>query len=284
MAGVLKEGGLDSQNDETDILVFLDKTAIDEFTGIFQTRFDSLVKGDKETRKSVIKELGTVLAQHVRAPDIALFGRMLALKPDTPFGKNSLNVIAACQVAHAISTHKVGVEFDFYTAMDDLKTLEDEPGAGMMGTVEFNSACFYRYANIDCNQLKRNLGDDKELTQETVEAFIRAAVNAIPTGKQNSFAAQNPPSFVCAIARSSGTWSLANAFAKPVWVGDNGDLVQKSTDALLAYWDKLVEVYSDKDIKEKAAFTLEERDMKGIDSGNLERLINQVNKAIAADC
>ena len=76
-----------------------------------------------------------------KAADLALFGRMLA---DLP-GKN---VDAACQVAHAISTHKVGVEFDFYTAVDDLQP-EAETGAGMMGTVEFNSACFYRYANID---------------------------------------------------------------------------------------------------------------------------------------
>ena len=68
-------------------------------------------------------------------------------------------VDAACQVAHAISTSKVGVEFDFYTAMDDLKKPEEETGAGMMGTVEYNSACFYRYANIDCaTSLQKNLG------------------------------------------------------------------------------------------------------------------------------
>ncbi|OGO02864.1 MAG: type I-E CRISPR-associated protein Cas7/Cse4/CasC [Chloroflexi bacterium RBG_13_53_26] len=210
--------------------------------------------------------------------DIGLFGRMVT---STHFD----NVDAACQVAHAISTHKVGVEFDFYTAMDDLKKPEEEPGAGMMGTVEFNSACFYRYANIDCAQLKKNLGDDKELAQKTVEAFIRAAVNAIPTGKQNSFAAQNPPSFVFAVARTSGTWSLANAFASPVWVGDNGDLVQKSTDVLLDYWGKLVKVYNDKDIKVKTAFALDSLEMKGLDdAANLEGLIDRVNQAIAADC
>ena len=76
-----------------------------------------------------------------RAADLALFGRMIADRPD-------FNVEAASQVAHAISTHQVSTAFDFYTAVDDLKP-SDTAGADMLGTIEFNSACFYRYANID---------------------------------------------------------------------------------------------------------------------------------------
>ena len=274
--------GIDDK-DKTQYLIFIGEKEIAQLTELTIQQWDALVSSvragetDKKKRKDEsLKGFSDILTGG-KAADLALFGRMLA---DLP----TKNIDAACQVAHAISTHKVGVEFDFYTAMDDLKQLEEEPGAGMMGTVEFNSACFYRYANIDCAQLKENLGDDTELAQKTVEAFIRAAVNAIPTGKQNSFAAQNPPSFVFAVVRNSGAWSLANAFAKPVWVGDNGNLVLKSSDALLDYWGKLVKVYGDTDIKEKVAFTLEEQDLKGLDSGNLEGLINRVNQAITADC
>ena len=218
-------------------------------------------EAEKTTSKSPLNKMADEWVKSTKdrtgAPDIALFGRMLADRPDT-------NIDAACQVAHAISTHKVGVEFDFYTAMDDLKKPEEETGAGMMGTIEFNSACFYRYANIDFKQLKKNLGGDKELAQKTVEAFIRAAVNAIPTGKQNSFAAQNPPSFVFAVVRNSGAWSLVNAFASPVWVGEKNDLVQNSAAALLDYWGKLVKVYGDKHVKVKTACTLDPIEMKGI--------------------
>jgi len=212
-----------------------------------------------------------------RSADIGLFGRMVT-------SAHFDNIDAACQVAHAISTNKVGVEFDFYTAVDDRQP-EAETGAGMMGTVEFNSACFYRYANLDCAQLKKNLGDDKALAQKSVEAFIRAAVHAIPTGKQNSFAAQNPPSFVFAVARKSGAWSLANAFAKPVWVGENGDLIEESTVKLVDYWGKLAKAYGDEDIQAKPAYTLGTADLKGLDAvDSLEHLISKINQAVAAEC
>ncbi len=101
-----------------------------------------------------------------KAADLALFGRMLADQPD-------LNRDAACQVAHAISTNRVSMEMDYYTAVDDLKERRRmRTGAGMIGTVEFNSACFYRYANIDLAQLQKNLQCDAELATTTVEAFL----------------------------------------------------------------------------------------------------------------
>ena len=135
------------------------------------------------------------------------------------------------------------MEFDFYTAVDDLKP-EDTAGADMLGTVEFNSACFYRYANVDLEQLKSNLGS-QDLARETVEAFVRASVVAIPTGKQNSMAAQNPPSFVFAVARRAGLCSLANAFLDPVQPDRSGDLMQNSIKRLDSYWGRLSRMYGD---------------------------------------
>ncbi|MFF2653164.1 type I-E CRISPR-associated protein Cas5/CasD [Streptomyces sp. NPDC058045] len=71
--------------------------------------------------------------------DIALFGRMVADSAD-------FNVDAAAQVAHAISVHQVENESDYFTAVDDQNEKAEESGAGMIGTVDFNSATLYRFA------------------------------------------------------------------------------------------------------------------------------------------
>ena len=165
------------------------------------------------------------------------------------------NVDAAAQVAHAISTNKVEMEFDFYTAVDDLQESE-ESGAGMMGTVEFNSSCFYRYANIDTDQLVENLGGDRELAEQSIAAFVRSSVLAIPTGKQNSMAAQNQPSFVLAVVRDSGLWSLANAFVKPVWPKRDDDLITASISRLDSFWQQMAENYGESGISNKAVLAL----------------------------
>ncbi len=212
-----------------------------------------------------------------KAADLALFGRMLADLPDR-------NIDAACQVAHALSTNKVSAEFDFYTAVDDLKP-EETAGADMLGTVEFNSACYYRYANVDLGQLGKNLDDDTELAEKTLEAFIRASVDAIPTGKQNSMAAQNPPSLVFAVVRDAGLWSLANAFARPVWPGVNGDLVQLSVGRLDDYWDRLTRMYGEQVIRGKWVALLEEdtlRHLAGARVDAVEELIANVLETVRA--
>jgi len=210
-----------------------------------------------------------------KAADLALFGRMLADLPQK-------NIDAATQVAHAISTHKTGIEFDFYTAVDDIRP-EDTEGADMLGTVEFNSACFYRYANIDIGQLQKNLDNDAELTRATIEAFIRAAIAAIPTGKQNSMAAQNPPSFVLAVVRESELWSLANAFVKPVRPTTESDVVETSIRRLDQYWQQLTTVYGDEQIKEKAYINLSGEDLPNLNGARVEgvkKLIETISAAV----
>jgi CRISPR system Cascade subunit CasC len=261
--------------EQTEYLLFLGEKEIANIADVILSHWDELNSSQKNEKalESIGKE---VLDKFTggKSTDLSLFGRMLA---DLP-GKNT---DAACQVAHAISTHKVGVEFDFYTAVDDLQT-EEETGAGMMGTIEFNSACYYRYANIDIEQLKTNLVDN-ELAKKTVEAFIRAAKDAVPSGKQTSFSAQNPPDFVMAVVRDSGTWSLANAFAKPV--KENGDLVTNSIEALIKYWNILNNAYPTDSILAKPVLSLKETSTEGLQKvNNFEELVAVVNKAIASDC
>lgn len=217
----------------------------------------------KEARKGIPAEVQNAVEKLLnggKAADLALFGRMLADLPEK-------NIDAASQVAHAISTNKVSVEFDYYTAVNDLKP-EETAGADMIGTIEFNSACFYRYANVDLDQLAKNLGHDEPLAHGTLEAFIRASVAAIPTGKQNSMAAQNPPSFIMAVVRDRGLWSLANAFLNPVRADATGDLVRKSIEALDNYWGQLTQMYGKAGIVGNWFAGLDARDLKHLGNPN----------------
>ncbi|WP_017558280.1 type I-E CRISPR-associated protein Cas7/Cse4/CasC [Nocardiopsis baichengensis] len=161
------------------------------------------------------KKRAKQIANTGHSVDIALFGRMVADSSD-------INVEASAQVAHAISVHAAEIEADYYTAVDDRRK-DDEPGAGMIGTVEFNSATLYRYAAIDADRLAANLGsgiqEDRpaaEPVRRAVEAFIRCFVESMPTGKSNTFANHSLPSAVIVKLREARPISFAGAFEAPV--------------------------------------------------------------------
>lgn len=170
-----------------------------------------------------------------KSADVALFGRMLA-------EANHLNVDAASQVAHAISTHRLSQEMDYWTAADDLKNSAEgeDSGAGMLGTAEFNASTFYRYACVSVPTLRTNLGSDEEMTRKTIEAFLLASYDAIPTGKLNGHAHFNPPIFALAVVRRRGMpLNLANAFLDPVRPSKGKDIATGSAEALLIHLEKM---------------------------------------------
>ncbi len=173
------------------------------FLGEIQAR--NLAKAAIEGNKDK-KELQKILKNNP-AIDIALFGRMVADDP-------SLNEDASSQVAHAISTHAVQNEFDFYTAIDDLSP-EDNAGAGMLGTIEFNSSTLYRYANVSVHELLNQL-NDKEAVINTLKLFIKAFTNSLPTGKVNTFANQTLPQALVITLRNDRPINLVSAFEKPI--------------------------------------------------------------------
>jgi CRISPR system Cascade subunit CasC len=245
---IAKDPASTDENPKTEYLVFAGRDEIEALIKAAAEYWDQLaaLAGTKGSKKELrgripepIKEAASKALTGSQAADLALFGRMLA---DLPLR----NVEAAVQVAHAISTHAVEFEQDFYTAVDDLNTRE-EPGAGMMGYVGFNSATLYRYANLDTNQLRRNLPSDDQLVLETIRAFAHAFVTSLPSGKQNSMATPAPPALVVAVVRDGARWSLVNAFANPVRVGRD-DLVGKSIRELGAQWRALVKMYGDDDV------------------------------------
>lgn len=177
---------------------------------------------DARTVKKIFKE------DH--AVDVSLFGRMVADDTD-------LNVDAACQVAHAISTHAAENEYDFFTAVDDAKFAAEEredAGAGMMGTVEFSSATMYRYATINLDLLQENLGDG-EAALRAVEAFINGFCLSMPTGKQNTFANRTLPDAVVVQVRGDQPVSLVGAFEDAVSAKEGEGYVGRSIKALADY-------------------------------------------------
>lgn len=232
-------GALD-KNRRTNVLIYLSAEEKQQIVDALLERWEE-VQDAKHDFKGIIKEIEKAVKNRTSAPDIALFGRMLAENPN-------INLEAACQVAHALSTHRATMEMDFFTAVDDLQGVlesEDrETGSAMMGITGFYSACFYRYARIDWGQLLKNLDGDTALARSTVKGFLLALVLAVPTGKQSSFAAQNPPGFLLGVLRMDGkSWSLANAFERPVRAAADSGLLSPSIAALDKHWGRLSQVY-----------------------------------------
>lgn len=255
----------------TQYLLFLGENEIRSLANFCQEHWEEL-QGES-IDASLEREIRGLL-NGGKAADVALFGRMLADLPER-------NIDAASQVAHAISTNRVSMEFDFYTAVDDLRP-EDTEGAGMLGTVEFNSACFYRYANVDVDQLIRNLDGDADLARETVNAYLLALKDAVPTGKQNSMAAQNPPSFILAVVRDRGLWSLANAFLDPVRADGRGDLVVASQAALDGYWGRLTTVYGNNGIRSVAWVALDGQGIEALAPHKVDTFDQLVQRTLTA--
>lgn len=185
-------------------------------------------------------------------PDIALFGRMIT-------SAAFRDVEAAAHVAHALSTHKMDQEFDYFTAVDDLKTAaeaDDDPGADMIGDVEFVSACYYKYFSIDLDTLIHNLTSPSweqtsdqsrqahDIARTAILAFLKAAVFSTPSGKQASFAAHQLPDAILVEVRPEPTpVSYANAFVDPVSVGQRG-LVTASIQRLIDHASHITQKFS----------------------------------------
>jgi len=178
-------------------------------------------------------ELELLRKQH-SAADIALFGRMLASSP-------AFNTEAAAQVAHAISVHKVAVEDDFFTAVDDLNNGVDDMGAAHMGETEFGAALFYQYICIDKQLLKETLADDA-LVNKTLGAFIEAAATVAPTGKQNSFASRARASYILCEVGSQQPRTLSVAFLEPI---EGINMLQDAISKLEATQENMNTVYGD---------------------------------------
>lgn len=200
--------------------------------------------------------------------DIALSGRMATSGLMSEVGK----IDGALAVAHAITTHTVDADIDWFTAVDDLQEL----GSGHLDTQEFSSGVFYRYASLNVGQLQKNLGDaTREQALEIAAHVLHMLATEVPSAKQQSFAAHNLAD-IALVSFSDQPISLANAFEEPVKAATKGGFREPSTQALNSYWDKIHRGYG---LTERCAeFTLEQRELpEGIETQpSLPKLENWV--------
>jgi CRISPR system Cascade subunit CasC len=189
--------------------------------------YDKQKVKDKEVAKCQKEALGKSL-QNLEGLDIALFGRMVAQATD-------LNIQAAASFSHAISTHKANSEIEFFTALDDEKpeALVDS-GSSHMGSLEFNSATYYRYVSVDLGQLVDTLGGDDQL-DKAIEAFVKALYIAVPYARQATQSGSNLWDYARVLLRKGQR--VQASFDNPVKAHGEGFL-KPSIEALDAFLDK----------------------------------------------
>lgn len=185
---------------------------------------------DKAIAKKLKNELSSMRQALSGGIDVALFGRMATSGLMSELGK----IDGSLAVAHAITTHSVESDIDWFTAVDDLQ----EQGSGHLDTQEFSSGVFYRYASLNCLQLKENLGGcDRQHILDVAAHVAHLLATEIPSAKQQSFAAHNPADLVM-VSFADMPISLANAFEAPVQMDRNGGYRSASINALNQYWDR----------------------------------------------
>jgi len=243
-----------STDARTPHLLFMSRQEIDTVIAFARENEDALIKvfSGKKVNADKLKKLREELKEYLQektkrnAADIGLFGRFVTSDEfDT--------IDAALQVAHGLGTQKIEVEYDYFTAVDDLSK---ETGAGHLGETEFASSVLYLYACCDLGQLERNLGarsrdgrltdgDAQKLARKSLPALVRAMSLATPTGKKTGTAPHTPAEFVEVVLRRGSPLSFANAFLKPVGVHEGeGDVMAGSITRFVEHRNTMEKAYA----------------------------------------
>lgn len=255
-----KEGKETKDGNATAQVIFYAK---EDITAVAETVKELLdkCKSVKDVQKLKAKDIQAAVSGADVRPvtlDIALFGRMVT-------SDAFRDVEASMQVAHSISTNKVSVESDYFTAMDDMLSGSsmDELGAAMIGDVDFNASCYYVYASVDTDALAENLKyaeNAEEIVRKAIPALLRAMAFTDPSGKQNSFAGHVLPSVVMVECKEKKIpTSMVNAFVEPV--GKGGDLVKRSAEKLADEVDMTARNFG-LEVRERLWFCVDKYDVK----------------------
>jgi len=217
----------ESTSDKTDTLLFLSPNEVSILAKAFAEKGfrqnEVITQKDSKKQAKEIADLIGKVSEVIDGVDIALFGRMVAQAAD-------LNVEAAASFSHAISTHKVSNEVEFFTALDDLAT---EPGSAYMGSLEFNSATYYRYVSLDLGQLCQTLAGQN--MPDAVEQFTKALFVAVPTARQTTQSGASPWEFAKILVRKGQR--LQVPFETAIKAKEGG-FIQPSIDFLSGYLAK----------------------------------------------
>lgn len=224
---VIEEVVVEESQEKSDTLLFLSPKEIDILAEAFLKEGfnpDKVIK--QSDAKKQAKEMAVLIGnvnEAVDALDIILFGRMVAQAAE-------LNVEASCSFAHAISTHKVSSEVEFFTAIDDESK---EQGSAHMGSLEFSSATYYRYISLNLGQLYDSLAGQS--MPEAIDAFTKALFLAVPSARQTTMSGASSWEFAKIFVRKGQR--LQVPFETAVKAKDGGFL-QPSIQTLTDYLSK----------------------------------------------
>lgn len=224
----VEETAAESAAEKTDTLLFLSPNEVAILANAFAEKGfnqDEVItqKDQKKQAKQIADLIGNV-SEAIDAVDIALFGRMVAQAAD-------MNVEAAASFSHAISTHKASNEVEFFTALDDQAT---EPGSAHMGSLEFNSATYYRYVSLDLGQLCQTLAGQN--LPDAVENFTKALFVAVPTARQTTQSGASPWDFAKVLVRKGQR--LQVPFETAVKAKNGSGFIQPSIEFMTGYLKK----------------------------------------------
>lgn len=205
---------------------------------------------DEVTRLAAL--VGPQLASLAAAPDKERLPRARALLADFSAGTTSADVAlygrflaetdgwtteAATSYAHAIGTHRLDAEVDYFSAVDDV-TGE----IGHIGETDLLAPTLYRVAVLDLGQLRLNLPDAP--LAPLVQAWASRAVTSTPSGGQHGTFAHTLPEYVLLLARQGGhPVNLAGAFEDPVRRDQERSLALASAHRLEHHLSQLEGLY-----------------------------------------
>ena len=207
-----------------DTLLFFSESEAGAFAEFAQEQGFKIDMSKKQLVSKLAKVSKKALNPGHDGLDIALFGRMVANAAE-------MNVEAAASFSHALSTHRISNEIDFFTALDDRPT---EAGSAHMGSLEYNSATYYRYISLDLGQLQQTLEPTADELARAVDAFTRALFVAIPTARQATQSGASPWEFARVLIRKGQR--LQVPFETSV-KSSGGGFLHSSKEALTAYLD-----------------------------------------------
>ena len=161
----------------------------------------------------------------------ALFGRMVTSDVEA-------NLDAPVHVAHAFTVHSEESESDYFTVVDDLQRVEDDPGADHIGETELTSGLFYGYVVLDRKMLLDNLRDT-QMAGTVVEHLVHLIATVSPGAKLGSTAPYGYASWMLIEAGDCQPRSLAEAFRDPC-----GASLQDAEQQASDYLTQLDEAYA----------------------------------------
>ena len=167
-------------------------------------------KDNKAGEFQVTDEHPVGLDHKVGSLAIAAFGRMFANASDR-------QTDSAIAVSPATTTHRVVIETDYFTTVDDLQDRynpDGGAGASYIDTANFTSGVYYRSVTIDREQFRRSWsGLRSKDADDRLRTLLRSIIYALPTGKKNSAPAQTKP---LAVLLEEQSYRSAYEFDTPV--------------------------------------------------------------------